>query len=293
MTDRRLLRFNGRVAHSSLKGQVEADGFSDGETYHIQSVVRDVLDKPNGRRQCQMVCGEAFIILERAQNHLFGFREKDGYVGWVRQEIERRPLQPTHRVSVPRAVSLEHPDVTKNANERILPFGAGIEYWPRRDSERENTIRSTGWVCVKEEGHIPTPRYIRETQLVEKDWVGSDPAAIAEQFLTTPYIYGGDTGLGLDCSGLIQIAFHSCGLPCPRDSDMQAEFFKPIPNPELRRGDLVFWKGHVGVMLDQDTLVHANAHHMAVAKEPLEDAVSRIGRKEFGAVTGYGRHPAS
>lgn len=292
MTDRRLLPFNGRVAHSSLKGQVEAEVFTDGEPYRIQSFVRDVLDKPDGSRQCQMVCGEVFIILDRAQNDLFGFREKDGYVGWVRNEIQRRPLQPTHRVCVPRAVSLQHPDVTKNANERVLPFGTCVEYWPRRDPDRENAIRSTGWVCVKEKGHIPTPRYIRETQLAELDWVASDPVSVAEQFLATPYLYGGDTGLGIDCSGLVQVAFQSCGLPCPRDADMQAGFFRPISESDLRRGDLVFWKGHVGMMLDRDTLLHSNAYHMAVAKEPLKEAIARIGQKEFGAVTGYARHPA-
>ncbi|WP_419739450.1 NlpC/P60 family protein [Ruegeria sp.] len=291
MTDRRLLPFNGRFAHSSLKGQVEAEVFTDGEPFRIQRFVEDILDEPNGTRQCQMVPGEVFVILDKTDNSLFGYREKDGYVGWIRPGIQKRPIEPTHRVCVPKAVSLEHPDVTKNANERILPFGTLVEYWPRRDPDRENAIRSTGWVCVKEEGYVPTARYIRETQLAELDWVASDPVTVAEQFLATPYLYGGDTGLGIDCSGLVQIAYQSCGMACPRDSDMQSRFFRPISKPGLRRGDLVFWKGHVGMMLDKDTLLHSNAYHMAVAKEPLEEAIARIGQKEFGAVTGYGRHP--
>ncbi len=291
MTDRRLLPFNGRVAHSSLKGQVDAQTFSDGEITYFHRVVTDILDKPEGSRQCQLVAGEGFVVLDTLQKYQFGYREKDGYVGWVFPHIADPALRPTHRVCVPRAVVLEHPDVTQNTNERILPFGCGVEHWPIPGREREAALRNSGWIRIIQYGHIPTPGYIRETQLVEIDWVSSDPVSVAEQFLATPYIYGGDTGLGIDCSGLIQVAFQTCGLSCPRDSDMQSRSFRPISKPDLRRGDLVFWKGHVGMMLDHDTLLHSNAYHMAVAKEPLEEAITRISQKEFGTVTGYGRHP--
>ncbi|WP_171097527.1 C40 family peptidase [Ruegeria sp. HKCCD7255] len=286
--DRRLLRSNGRVAHSSLKGQVEAEHFTEGEVTYFQRVVTDILDDPEGTRQCQLLSGEAFVVLDKTQKHLFGYREKDGYVGWVDTDMGLAKFHPTHRVCVPRAVALQHPDVTKNANEQVLPFGCGVEHWPEHDAMPS----ASGWMPIKHPSHIATPLYLRDTQLAKINWRASDPAAVAESFLTTPYIYGGDTALGIDCSGLMQTAFNACGLSCPRDSDMQLAFFEPIQKTDLRRGDLVFWKGHVGMILDPGTLLHANAYHMAVANEPLDQAIQRIGQKEFGAVIGFGRHPA-
>ena len=116
-----------------------------------------------------------------------------------------------------------------------------------------------------------------------------DAADVAQSFLGTPYLWGGDSRAGIDCSGLVQAAILACGKPCPRDSDMQSGAFVPVGRGDLRRGDLVFWKGHVGMLLDETRLIHANAHHMAVAIEPLDHAVARIRAKEFGDVTGYAR----
>ena len=106
-----------------------------------------------------------------------------------------------------------------------------------------------------------------------------DPAAVAERFLGVPYLWGGRDSLGLDCSGLVQQAFYAVGRACPRDTDQQlAAFAQPAERAALQRGDLVFWKGHVGMMLDAQRLIHANAHHMAVAIEPVETALERISR---------------
>jgi cell wall-associated NlpC family hydrolase len=108
----------------------------------------------------------------------------------------------------------------------------------------------------------------------------ADFVAVAERFLGAPYLWGGRSGLGLDCSGLVQVALLSCGAAAPRDTDMQEMLGAPVPDAEamrgLRRGDLVFWKGHVGIMRDADTLLHANAYHMAVASEPLAAAAARF-----------------
>jgi cell wall-associated NlpC family hydrolase len=117
--------------------------------------------------------------------------------------------------------------------------------------------------------------------LARIDWVAPDPVAVAEEFLHVPYLWGGKTSLGLDCSALVQIALSACGLPCPRDSHMQEAALGVARPParglaDLRRGDLLFWQSHVAIARDRDTLIHANAFHMAVAIEPIGEAVARI-----------------
>ena len=129
-----------------------------------------------------------------------------------------------------------------------------------------------------------------ESQLSPIGQFETDPVAVAERFLGAPYQWGGRESLGLDCSGLVQQAFYACGLTCPRDTDMQAaQIGTAIDGPELRRGDLVFWKGHVGLMQDDTRLLHANAHHMAVASEPLDGAILRIEAAGSGKPTAFRR----
>lgn len=117
----------------------------------------------------------------------------------------------------------------------------------------------------------------------------TDYVAVAERFLHAPYQWGGRESLGLDCSALVQQALYACGRACPRDTDLQRDFFPEIAEAERRRGDLVFWKGHVAILLDPDTILHANAHHMATAIEPLAEAVARIAATPTGGVLGYRR----
>jgi cell wall-associated NlpC family hydrolase len=116
-----------------------------------------------------------------------------------------------------------------------------------------------------------------------------EPAAVIERFLGAPYLWGGRDSLGLDCSGLVQQALYACGLSCPRDTGEQQAIGAPVRRRDLRRGDLVFWRGHVGMMLDADRLCHANAHHMAVAVEPLDRAIRRILGSGGGRPTAYRR----
>ncbi|MEO1704831.1 MAG: NlpC/P60 family protein, partial [Pseudomonadota bacterium] len=115
------------------------------------------------------------------------------------------------------------------------------------------------------------------------DWVG-----VAESLLGTPYLWGGNTSFGIDCSGLVVLAMRAAGRIVPRDSDLQEAAFPAAP-ASPQRGDLVFWRGHVGIMRDAETLLHANAHHMTVASEPLATAIDRIAQKEFGEVTKVAR----
>jgi cell wall-associated NlpC family hydrolase len=105
----------------------------------------------------------------------------------------------------------------------------------------------------------------------------ADFVAVAEEFLNAPYLWGGKTSLGIDCSGLVQVALQAAGQACPRDSDMQEMALGKLSSlGEMRRGDLIFWKGHVAIACDGETLLHANAHHMMVAIEPTAEAIARI-----------------
>jgi cell wall-associated NlpC family hydrolase len=138
-------------------------------------------------------------------------------------------------------------------------------------------------------GHVPVV-HLAPMETMETDFV-----TVAERFLGTPYLWGGKTSLGADCSGLLQLALDACGVPCPRDSDMQEQALggalaHPHALEQLRRGDLLFWKGHVAIVRDEATLVHANAHHMAVAVEATAAAIARI-RAADSEVTSVRRLP--
>lgn len=298
MSDPRTTPFNGRVAHSSLKGKVAAETFTDGVLHRVNANTADLKDVPQGNRQCQLLYGELFRVLDEDAGHAFGVREADGYVGWIpKLFIVKHTLsvfeQTELKVIVPQAVAMIEPDIKSHKNynaAKPLPFGSTLWHRPFNDAKREEALRQDGWFCtIRPTINIGTPLYLRWSHVAPADQMADDPATIAELFLHVPYVWGGDSSFGIDCSGLVQRALHACGKPCPRDSDMQHAFFDPIDEHPHKRGDLIFWKGHVGMMLDDTRLIHANAHHMMVAIEPLANACARISQKEFGEVLGRAR----
>lgn len=192
------------------------------------------------------------------------------------------------KVIVPRAPMLREPDVKNVEISAQLSFGSQVWHRPFADEEREDALRQSGWSMIRiPTGHIPEARFLKSLQLAPPDFAFKDPVAVAELFVHTPYVWGGDSGFGIDCSGLVQAALTACGVECPRDSDMQeAELGQELPeDAPLRRGDLLFWKGHVAWVADPDTILHANAFHMAVTFEPMQDAINRIEAQGDGPVT--------
>ena len=267
MNDRRLFPSNGRVAHESLKGRIEGVRFVPGELKQVIKPVVGLFAKTGDRMDRQMMYGAPFLELEQDKESGFSFGrvEQDGYVGYVETASLAQAASVTHKVI--RLNTHIYPQANmKTVPLMVLPLGACLNV-----AQIEG-----GFAELVAGGFVPA----QAVALININ--ATDPVAVAEQFLGTAYLWGGDSYLGIDCSGLVQTAFGACGQSCSRDSDMQqaqvgAEFGD---NLALQRGDLVFWKGHVGIMVDADRLLHANAHHMRVTCESLEKVSARILKTE-------------
>jgi cell wall-associated NlpC family hydrolase len=263
--DARITLARPDLAASHLRGQVEAEQYSDGQTFRVLKSVTPLFAEPrsDGAIQTECLYGETVTVLEQSsEGWSWSQSILDSYVGYVSSD-HLGPLRtsPTHRVTALR--SFVYPTASiKHVPQEILSFGAHLSVTGQQD--RFSRLEDGGFVITD---HL--------TALEEK---ADDPARFADLFLHSPYLWGGRSSLGLDCSALVQLSFQACSLSCPRDSDMQEKSLGEIlpPNSPLQRNDLVFWKGHVGLMLDDTTLLHASGHHMRVVKEPLAQARRRI-----------------
>ncbi len=256
------------LAAKHLEGKVQAARFVAGVAYEVtapQAPLR-LAPRPDAPLATEALSGERVVIYESdAEGWSWGQLESDGYVGWLPTQALCAPGAPaTHRVAALRTLVFPGPSI-KRPPIGALPFGATLAVARVQDCL---AITPTG-------GHVPA------AHLAPIGQRESDLVAVAERFLGAPYLWGGKTALGLDCSGLVQVALSACGMACPRDSDIQ-EATLGIPLDagsdlsDLRRGDLIFWRGHVAIVRERGSLVHANAFHMAVAIEPLAEAVARI-----------------
>ena len=269
--DRRLTPANGRVAAVSLKGQVMAERFVAGERQQVCvgcATIRKSRDTDVAERQ--LLYGDGFLVLGTEAGDAFGQAEKDGYVGYVQAAFLTAPTDPTHFVCTHATHLYLAPDI-KSANPVGLSFGSHI-----------CVVDAVGQLWKTDAGGYVAKEHLRRIESPMQD-----AAAVAELFLGTPYLWGGNTCWGLDCSGLVQAALLACGHKCPGDSDLQEQAVGTALRKDAptRRGDLIFWKSHVAMAVSADILIHANAHHMAVVHEPIEDAIRRIARQGGGAVT--------
>ncbi len=209
--------------------------------------------------------GERVTVYEQTEEGWsWGQLSRDGYVGWLPSNaLAKETKKPTHRVRALLTLVFPKPDI-KSPPIASLSFGSMIA-----------VKREEGNFVITENGG-----FVPKQHLALLDFREDDPAEVARRFLGTPYLWGGKTSAGLDCSALVQLALQSAGYECPRDSDMQQQIGKPVAfsggEESLARGDLVFWKGHVGFYAGEGKLLHANAFHMAVAEEQLAEAIARI-----------------
>jgi len=262
--DPRLNAFRPEIAAKHLQGQVEAKRFVEGTRYQVVEPTTALRRAPSheARLNSEVLMGERVMIYEtNDEGWAWGQLETDGYVGWLSvNALAPAITTPTHKVTVPRALAFPGSDI-KLPPVTALPMGAMLAV--ARQDERF-AVTASGW-------HVP------KTHLAPIKTRRRDFVAVAEQFLGVPYLWGGKTSLGLDCSGLVQISLQAAGIACPRDSDMQELALGKLSSlASLRRGDLIFWKGHVAIARDPESVIHANAHHMLVVIEPATEAIARI-----------------
>lgn len=269
-SDRRFFPANERVAHSSVAAQAEGRQVVESVLHSVSQPVVNLLAAPGGALDRQLLFGAAVEVMEVHNGFAFVRNAADGYVGYVGATKIRPHLATTHRIVSNAAQVYPRPDI-KTVPFLTLPYLAEVvvDGW------------KAGFAKLATGGHVP------EQFLQPVSVLAADPVATAERFLGAPYLWGGNSIWGLDCSGLVQAALRSAGVTCPADSDLQeaATGTALAPDAALQRGDLVFWKNHVGLMQSAATLLHANAHHMRVTSEPLAEVIDRVSKSGAGEIT--------
>lgn len=271
MADRRLTPARPDLAAAHLKGVIDVPRFADGEKFSIAAGRASLRVKPSddAAQDSELLFGEIFTVYDRSQGWAWGQAANDLYVGYVKEDTLSASFATQAKVSALLAPVFPAADLKTPVCD-LLPMNAAVPMLER----------SGDYVRIGDGRYL----HARHLEPADKDFV-----AVAERFLGAPYVWGGKTYAGLDCSGLIQTALQATGKAAPRDTDMiEKALGDAVSLSDLRRGDLVFWKGHMGVMLDEKRLLHANAFHMAVAVEPLAEAIARI-EKAAGSVTSVKR----
>jgi cell wall-associated NlpC family hydrolase len=274
MADKRLTPARPDLAAMHLKGQVEAARFAEGETCSVIVGRAPLHQAPSNdaAQDSELLFGESFVVYERKEGWAWGQASRDGYVGYLPERALGAPFESDARVTAPMTPVFPLPDLKKPVRD-FLPMNAQV----KRGAVSGDYVE------------IGAGAYVHHRHLAPGRDYAADFVAVAKEFIGVPYVWGGKTFAGLDCSGLIQTSLAAAGISAPRDTDMMEKTLgQAVDFAQARRGDLVFWKGHMGVLLNPAILLHANAFHMQVVREPMAEAVARIG-KIAGPVTSIKR----
>ncbi len=267
MHDPRLTPARGDLAAKYLEGTIKAARFVTGEEFEVSEAIAPLRNGPSSDAELatQALLGERVTIYDRdSEGYAWGQLNGDGYVGWLPDRALAKPsTSPTHKVTATRTFAFPGPSI------KLSPV--------------DTLVMGTTLTVVREQGAFAVTRqgwYLPRQHVGTMDAMAEDFVAVAERFLGTPYLWGGKSSLGIDCSGLVQVSLNAAGTGCPRDSDMQRDgigrALDAAESGRLQRGDLIFWSGHVAIARDAETIVHANAHHMATVIENTRDAIARI-----------------
>jgi hypothetical protein len=267
--DRRLTPANKRVADPSLRSVWPGVDFVEPEPFSVHWPLVDLMNAPEGHRDRQLLFGDAVDVYEVYQGWAFVRSVKDGYVGYVPNSSLAHTPAPTHRIVAAASHVYRRADI-KSMDVMRLSHGCLLHVLREADGFAET---ADGFVPLQ---HLQAGSHTQD-----------DPVVEAELFLDTAYLWGGNSRFGIDCSGLVQAALLACGVACPADSDMQeAELGAPLnKDDQPARGDLMFWKGHVAMVVDETRLIHANAHSMTTCYEDIKAAIARIESQGGGPVT--------
>jgi cell wall-associated NlpC family hydrolase len=272
--DKRLTPARPDLAAAHLKGKVEAARFAEGRKYSIQAGHAALRAAPDGASEqvSELLHGEDFTVYESKDGYAWGQATNDHYVGYVKETALGAVIQPDKRVTALMTPVFSGPGI-KFPVSFFLPLGAVLQQQGEGDFIT-----------------LPQGGFVHYRHLAPLEEHASDFVSVAERFAGVPYVWGGKTAAGLDCSGLVQTSLQAAGISAPRDTDMMEKALGlPVDRAEIQRGDLVFWKGHMGVMLDRARLLHANAFHVEVFAESLDQAVARIAQTATGPVTAIKR----
>jgi cell wall-associated NlpC family hydrolase len=261
--DRRLHAYRDDLAAKCLEGRVAAPRYVDGAPQQAIVGLAPLKRSPadSSAQDTEVLYGESVTVYDSRSGWSWVQLAKDGYVGYLPTSALGPALASTHKVTAERTFLYPEPNI-KSPVVAALSLG----------SELAATETANGFLKLSRGG------YVVARHAAPIGWFAPDFVAVAERFVGIPYLWGGRSTKGFDCSGLLQLSMQAAGLDCPRDSDMQGtQLGVMLPkDAPLRRGDLVLWPGHVGIMTDATNLLHANAHHMQTVIEPLAEAVARI-----------------
>ena len=279
--DRRRNAYRTDLADIRLQGRVGSARFVEGQPMQVRHDSATMRKEPNAALglENEALFGEMVLVFEQTDRWAWCQLVRDDYVGYIPiAALAADVLTPTHRVKATGTFVYPEPNI-KRAPTTLLSLNARVTVKNVSADDRFVELATGGFVYS---------RHVCTTEMFARDFVD-----VAEQFVYAPYLWGGRTRLGLDCSGLVQLALEAADVPCPRDSDMAAAelgetVLVPADLDGLRRGDLIYWPGHCGIMIDAVMLLHANGHHMSTVIEPLSQVVRRI-RKVDGGNTASGR----